>query len=127
MQTAEVGRPAAGRREKAAPDYPTPRNALLAGAGRTRPAGLFDSLKSAATRCLREVGRTARVVGEQPVRLVRYGQGLWRGHTLKRAAAAARLALGERMYAAGVDDGRLGAQIAAVDGRRRAGGDLRRA
>jgi hypothetical protein len=38
---------------------------------------------------------------------------------LRRAFLAAKLALGERMYAAGIDDGRLAAQIAAVDQRLR--------
>jgi len=33
---------------------------------------------------------------------------------LRRAFTAAKLALGERMYAAGIDDGSLGAQIAAL-------------
>jgi hypothetical protein len=37
--------------------------------------------------------------------------------TLKRAFFDAKIALGERMYAAGIDDGRLGSQIAAVDER----------
>jgi hypothetical protein len=37
--------------------------------------------------------------------------------TLKRAFADAKIALGERMYAAGIDDGQLGSQIAAVDER----------
>jgi hypothetical protein len=34
---------------------------------------------------------------------------------LRRALLAAELALGERMYAAGIDDGHLAAQVAAVD------------
>jgi len=37
--------------------------------------------------------------------------------TLKRAFFDAKIALGERMYAAGIDDGRLGSQLAAVDER----------
>ncbi len=36
---------------------------------------------------------------------------------LRREFVAARLALGERMYAAGIDDGHLAAQIAALDQR----------
>src|SRR5690349_13772891 len=36
---------------------------------------------------------------------------------LWRALTAANMALGERMYAAGIDDGTLGAQVAAVDQR----------
>ena len=39
--------------------------------------------------------------------------------SLKRAFIDAKSALGERMYAAGIDDGRLGSQIAAVDERMR--------
>jgi len=35
--------------------------------------------------------------------------------SLRRAVFEAQLALGERMYAAGIDDGHLGAQIAALD------------
>ncbi len=35
--------------------------------------------------------------------------------TLRRALLAAKLALGERMYAAGIDDGRLGALLAASE------------
>jgi hypothetical protein len=38
---------------------------------------------------------------------------------LRRALLAAELDLGERMYAAGIDDGRLGAFLAALDQRRR--------
>jgi hypothetical protein len=36
---------------------------------------------------------------------------------LRRALLAAQLDLGERMYAAGIDDGALGAQLAALDQR----------
>ena len=36
---------------------------------------------------------------------------------LRRALLAAELDLGERMYAAGIDDGALGAQVAALDQR----------
>ncbi len=36
---------------------------------------------------------------------------------LRRALLAAELDLGERMYAAGIDDGALGAQVAALDRR----------
>jgi len=35
--------------------------------------------------------------------------------SLRRAVFEAQLALGERMYAAGIDDGHLGAQVAALD------------
>jgi hypothetical protein len=38
---------------------------------------------------------------------------------LRRELVTAKLALGERMYAAGIDDGRLGALLAALDQRMR--------
>ncbi len=41
--------------------------------------------------------------------------GRWRRRFLSRAFEEALVALGERMYAAGIDDGHLGAQIAALD------------
>jgi len=44
------------------------------------------------------------------------GQAMLEG-CLRRAVFDAQLALGERMYAAGIDDGQLGAQIAALDER----------
>jgi hypothetical protein len=49
------------------------------------------------------------------VDVAKYGTGLWRRRTLRRAFSAAQDHLGERMYAAGIDDGQLGAQIAALD------------
>ena len=48
-------------------------------------------------------------------RFIEYGSGRWRRRSLRRAFTDAQLALGERMYAAGIDDGELGAQIALVD------------
>src|SRR5687768_11958084 len=48
-------------------------------------------------------------------RLIGYGMRPWRRRSLQRACAVARLALGERMFAAGIDDGELGAQIALLD------------
>jgi hypothetical protein len=44
---------------------------------------------------------------------------------LRRALLAAEIDLGERMYAAGIDDGSLGAQIAALDLRIRRGDTTR--
>jgi len=49
------------------------------------------------------------------VNLVQYGLGARQRRSLKRAFLAAQYALGERMYTAGIDDGQLGAQIAAYD------------
>lgn len=52
-------------------------------------------------------------LGELPIRLVKYGQGVRH----KRAFYETRLALGQRMYRAGIDDGRLGGQIRDLDER----------
>ena len=43
----------------------------------------------------------------------RFGIDLWRKRRLSGAFAEAQAALGERMYAAGIDDGELGANISA--------------
>jgi hypothetical protein len=47
--------------------------------------------------------------------LIRYGMDLWCRRALRRAFLNAQLALGERMYTAGIDDGQLAAQIRALD------------
>jgi hypothetical protein len=49
------------------------------------------------------------------VDLVQCGVGVRQRHSLKRVFLEAQYTLGERMYAAGIDDGQLGAQIAACD------------
>ena len=51
--------------------------------------------------------------------LARYGRGLWRRRSVSRAFADAQLLLGRRMVAAGIDDGELGAKIAALGERTR--------
>jgi hypothetical protein len=45
----------------------------------------------------------------------KHGMDLWRRRRLSGAFAEAQAALGERMYAAGIDDGELGARISALD------------
>ena len=45
----------------------------------------------------------------------KHGMDLWRRRQLSGAFGEAQAALGERMYAAGVDDGNLGARITALD------------
>jgi hypothetical protein len=50
-----------------------------------------------------------------PFRLARHGGNLWRIRQLRTAFLDAQTVLGERMYAAGIDDGQLGAKISAVD------------
>ena len=47
------------------------------------------------------------------------GMDLWRRRRLSGAFVEAQAALGERMYAAGIDDGELGARISALDGQLR--------
>ena len=45
----------------------------------------------------------------------RFGIDLWRKRRLSGAFAEAQAALGERMYAAGIDDGEFGARISALN------------
>jgi transcription elongation GreA/GreB family factor len=47
--------------------------------------------------------------------LAKLGMNLWRRHRLVGAVVATHAALGERMYAAGIDDGALGAKINSLD------------
>jgi hypothetical protein len=51
----------------------------------------------------------------KPLRLAKHGNNLWRKRRLNGAFVEAQAALGERMYAAGIDDGELGAKISALD------------
>jgi hypothetical protein len=48
-------------------------------------------------------------------RPAKHGMDLWRKRQLSGALAEAQAALGERMYAVGIDDGELGARISALD------------
>jgi len=61
--------------------------------------------------------RSSLVLAAPPIRLVKYGQGAWRKRSLAQAFYEARLALGQKMYQAGIDDGQLGAQIRDLDER----------
>ena|ERR1700723_2925963 len=45
----------------------------------------------------------------------KHGMDLWRRRRLSGAFVEAQAALGERMYAAGIDDGELGARISALE------------
>jgi hypothetical protein len=49
------------------------------------------------------------------VNLIEVGTSVWHRQSLRRAHSEAKYALGERMYAAGIDDGQLVAQIAVLD------------
>lgn len=59
------------------------------------------------------LGKLGALLAAPPIRLVKYGQGAWH----KRAFYEARLALGQRMYRSGIDDGQLGLQISELDER----------
>lgn len=45
----------------------------------------------------------------------KHGMDLWRRRRMNGAFAEAQSALGERMYAVGIDDGKLGPRISALD------------
>jgi hypothetical protein len=51
----------------------------------------------------------------KPLLVVMHGINLWQNRRLNEAFVEAQTALGERMYAAGIDDGELGARISALD------------
>jgi hypothetical protein len=57
----------------------------------------------------------ATATPSEPLRLAKHGKNLWRKRRLSEAIVEAQVALGERMYAAGIDDGELGAKISALD------------
>jgi hypothetical protein len=59
---------------------------------------------------------TAMAILNKPLQLAKHGMNLWRKHRLSGAFVEAQAALGERMFAAGVDDGEFGAKISALDG-----------
>jgi hypothetical protein len=59
----------------------------------------------------RNRGKRGALLSAPPTRLVKYGQGLWRQRSLAQAYYEARLALGQRMYRSGIDDGLLGVQL----------------
>lgn len=56
------------------------------------------------------------------IHLIGLGSNIGRRRSLEAALADARYCLGEKMYAAGIDDGRLAAQIAVADERIRQAG-----
>jgi hypothetical protein len=55
----------------------------------------------------------------KPLELAQHGMNLWRKRRLSGAFLEAQAVLGKRMYAAGLDDGELGAKISALDERLR--------
>ncbi len=58
---------------------------------------------------------TAMAILSKPLQLAKHGMDLWRKRRLSGAFVEAQSVLGERMYAAGIDDGELGAKISALD------------
>jgi hypothetical protein len=58
---------------------------------------------------------TAMATLAKPVLLVMHGIKLWHKSRLSGALVEAETALGERMFAVGIDDGEHGAKIGAVD------------
>jgi len=66
-------------------------------------------------RFLHEIQEIGTATWSRSVGLISYGKAVWVRRSLQRAVVAAQLALGEQMYAAGIDDGELGAQLAALD------------
>jgi len=66
-------------------------------------------------RLVRQVREVVAPAWALTVRLVGHVKGWWRRPSPSRAFEEALVALGERMYAAGIDDGHLGAQVAALD------------
>ena len=66
-------------------------------------------------RLVRKVREVVAPAWALTVRLVGHVKGWWRRRSLSRAFEEALVALGERMYAAGIDDGHLGALVAALD------------
>jgi hypothetical protein len=60
---------------------------------------------------------TAMATLTKPLQLAKHGMDLWRKRQLSGAFIEAQATLGERMYAAGIDDGEHGARINALDER----------
>ena len=58
---------------------------------------------------------TAMATLSKPFQLAKHAMDLWRKRRLSGAFVEAQAALGERMYAVGIDDGELGAKIYALD------------
>src|SRR5579863_1169763 len=58
---------------------------------------------------------TAITILGKPFLLAKYGMNLWQKRRLSGAFVVAQAALGECMYAAGIDDGEVGAKISAMD------------
>jgi hypothetical protein len=71
--------------------------------------------KPVGERLVRRVGGVVARAWGVSVRLAGHVTGRWRSRSRGRAFEEALVALGERMYAAGIDDGHLGAQVGGLD------------
>jgi len=106
LTAAEVG----SRSHRALPSPP-------AGTGPQPVAVEPPSPNSPANRFLHAIREVTAARWHRPVLLARYGWCLWRRRSLSRAFADAQRVLGQRMFEAGIDDGELGARIAALNER----------
>jgi hypothetical protein len=94
---------------------PEPSWGAGSGSAANRGGRALAFVNSVWRRLLRELRQTFRATYEQPVRFLAHAKRRWRRRSVSRAFALAQLALGQRMYAAGIDDGELGAQISVLD------------
>ncbi len=72
-------------------------------------------LKSAVNHVMHEVREIGMATCGPFVQCVWYGTTLWHRRSVIRAFSNARFALGQCMFAVGIDDGETGAQINALD------------
>jgi len=78
-------------------------------------SGSLRTLRMAGAWLLRESKETAIATWAQTARLISYGKGMWRRHSLSHAVSCDQHDLGQRMYEAAVGDSELRARIAAID------------
>jgi hypothetical protein len=88
-----------------------------ASSGPASPAGDESVLNAPGGLGRKWLGKLGALLASPPIRLVKYGQVAWRKRSEAQAFYKARLALGQQMYRAGIDDGQLGAQIRDMDER----------
>src|SRR5262245_29230104 len=89
--------------------------ATIPGAPATNGFCFRQSLKSLARKMPKEIWEIGRATWSCPVDLIRWCKARWHRCSLGRAFDAALVALGEKMYAVGIDDGQLGTQIVALE------------
>jgi hypothetical protein len=77
--------------------------------------GRFPSLSSVGKQLAHEVRQVCKATWDQPFRLARCLRAWRRRRVFYQAFSDAQLALGRRMYTAGIDDGECGAQVHTLD------------